>query len=156
MRILLAWLLTAGVGLAADPAEPPIRLPDLPPPAPTPVVTPGAAVKLATEQLYVIDSDLPLVVLCSPAGVLKVTEEAGEVVEAAAAEPDARVVSEAADLVYHMLVLLACRGVGLSQVEDELARRFGISGLDEKAARTAAGGHHNSPSTSQRTDGANS
>jgi hypothetical protein len=45
--------------------------------------------------------------------------------------------------------------VGLSQVEDELARRFGISGLDEKAARTA-GGHHNSPSASQRTDGANS
>jgi phosphoribosyl-ATP pyrophosphohydrolase len=65
----------------------------------------------------------------------------------------AKVTEEAGD---HMLVLLACRGVGLSQVEDELARRFGISGLDEKAARTAGGGHHNSPSTSQRTDGANS
>ena len=86
----------------------------------------------------------------------KVTEEAGELVAAADHETDDRVVSEAADLVYHMLVLLACRGVGLSQVEDELARRFGISGLDEKAARTAAGGHHNSPSTSQRTDGATS
>ena len=89
-----------------------------------------------------------------PAIGAKVTEEAGELVEAADHETDDRVVSEAADLVYHMLVLLACRGVGLSQVEDELARRFGISGLDEKAARTAAGGHHNSPSTSQRTDGA--
>ena len=91
-----------------------------------------------------------------PAIGAKVTEEAGELVAAAAGETDERVVSEAADLVYHMLVLLACRGVGLSQVEDELARRFGISGLDEKAARTAGGGHHNSPTTSQRTDGANS
>lgn len=70
----------------------------------------------------------------------KVTEEADELVRAAAAETDARVVSEAADLVYHSLVLLACRGLSLSQVEDELARRFGVSGLDEKAARTAPGG----------------
>ena len=66
----------------------------------------------------------------------KVTEEAGELVQAAAAESDERVVSEAADLVYHMLVLLAFRGVPLARVEDELARRFGVSGLDEKAART--------------------
>ena len=91
-----------------------------------------------------------------PAIGAKVTEEAGELVAAADHETDDRVVSEAADLVYHMLVLLACRGVGLSQVEDELARRFGISGLDEKASRTAGGGHQNSPSTSQRTDGATS
>ena len=70
----------------------------------------------------------------------KVTEEAGELVQAAAGESDARVVSEAADLVYHMLVLLACRGLSLAQVEDELARRFGVSGLDEKAARAAPGG----------------
>lgn len=67
----------------------------------------------------------------------KVNEEAGELVQAAAAETDDRVVAEAADLVYHTLVLLACRGLSLSQVEDELARRFGVSGLDEKAARTA-------------------
>ena len=70
----------------------------------------------------------------------KVTEEAGELVQAAAAETDARVVSEAADLIYHALVLLACRGLSLAQVENELARRFGVSGLDEKAARTAPGG----------------
>jgi phosphoribosyl-ATP pyrophosphohydrolase len=88
-----------------------------------------------------------------PAIGAKVTEEAGELVAAADHETDDRVVSEAADLVYHMLVLLACRGVGLSLVEDELARRFGISGLDEKASRTA-GGHHASPSTPPRTDGA--
>ena len=71
-----------------------------------------------------------------PAIGCKVTEEAGELVAAAAAESDDRVVSEAADLVYHTLVLLASRGLSLARVEDELARRFGVSGLDEKAART--------------------
>ena len=70
----------------------------------------------------------------------KVAEEAEELVRAACGEADDRVVSEAADLVYHALVLLACRDLTLARVEDELARRFGVSGLDEKAARTAAGG----------------
>lgn len=70
----------------------------------------------------------------------KVTEEAAELVRAACDEADERVVSEAADLLYHALVLLACRDVTLSQVEDELSRRFGVSGLDEKAARTPGGG----------------
>jgi len=91
-----------------------------------------------------------------PATGAKVNEEAGELVVAADRETDDRVVSEAADLVYHMLVLLACRGVELSQVEDELARRFGISGLDEKAARSAGAGHQSSPPSPQRTDGATS
>jgi phosphoribosyl-ATP pyrophosphohydrolase len=40
-----------------------------------------------------------------------------------------------------MLVLLACRDVPLARVEDELARRFGVSGIDEKASRSAPGGH---------------
>lgn len=70
----------------------------------------------------------------------KVTEEAEEVVAAAAGETDDRVVSEAADLVYHLLVLLAARDVPLERVEAELARRFGTSGLDEKASRARAGG----------------
>jgi len=78
MRILLAWLLFAVAGLAAEPS-PSIRLPDIPQPAPAPVVTPDTPVKLLGETLYVVDSDLPLVVLCSPAGVLKVTEEAGPI-----------------------------------------------------------------------------
>ena len=65
----------------------------------------------------------------------KVTEEAGELVAAAAGETDDRVVAEAADLLYHTLVLLAARDLRLSAVEAELARRFGVSGLDEKAAR---------------------
>jgi phosphoribosyl-ATP pyrophosphohydrolase len=59
----------------------------------------------------------------------KVTEEAAEVVEAAAPSRDA------ADVVYHLMVLMAARGVELAEVERELARRFGMSGLDEKASR---------------------
>ena len=66
----------------------------------------------------------------------KVTEEADEFVRAAADESDGRVVSEAADLVYHVLVLLACRGLSFDAVGGELARRFGTSGLAEKAGRT--------------------
>lgn len=84
----------------------------------------------------------------------KVTEEAAELVEAAAREPDDRVISEAADLVYHMLVLLACRGIELWRVEDELARRFGISGLDEKSAR-GIGATPDTPATPS-TEGASS
>ena len=53
----------------------------------------------------------------------KVGEEAVEVVTAALSESDERVASEAADLVYHLYVLLAARGVDLAAVEDELARR---------------------------------
>lgn len=68
----------------------------------------------------------------------KITEEAGEVV-AAAAEPGeagrSHTVHEAGDLVYHLFVLLAHREISLSDVEAELARRFGISGLEEKASR---------------------
>jgi len=69
----------------------------------------------------------------------KVTEEAEELVRAAAGEADDRVVSEAADLLYHTLVLLASRDVPLARVGDELARRFGTSGLEEKAARGRGG-----------------
>ena len=68
----------------------------------------------------------------------KVIEEAQEFVEAASELGDAgrsHFVYEAADLIYHTLVLLRSRGVELSEVESELARRFGISGLEEKASR---------------------
>lgn len=67
----------------------------------------------------------------------KVTEEAGELVAAATGETDERVVAETADLLYHTLVLLASRGLTLSEVEGELARRFGVSGIEEKASRGA-------------------
>jgi phosphoribosyl-ATP pyrophosphohydrolase len=69
----------------------------------------------------------------------KITEEAAEVV-AAAHEPGddgrAHLVREAADLTYHLLVMLTCRDATWQDVEAELARRFGISGLDEKASRS--------------------
>ena len=69
----------------------------------------------------------------------KISEEAAEVVEAAAeGESEAasqHLVHEAADLVYHLLVMLAHRGKTLADVEAELQRRFGISGLEEKASR---------------------
>lgn len=68
----------------------------------------------------------------------KVLEEAAEFVEAAG-EPDEagrqHTIYEAGDLIYHSLVLLAARGIRLAEVEAELARRFGVSGLEEKAAR---------------------
>ena len=53
----------------------------------------------------------------------KVGEEAMEVILAAKGQGDERVVSEIADLFYHLLVLLAARGLTLGQVEAELKRR---------------------------------
>lgn len=55
----------------------------------------------------------------------KVGEEAVEVIVAAKGEGDDRVVYEAADLVYHLMVLLAARGLTWQDVEEELRRRFG-------------------------------
>ena len=70
----------------------------------------------------------------------KITEEAAEVVEAAS-EPEAagraHLVYEAGDLLYHLFVLLAHREIPLEEVETELARRFGVSGLAEKEGRQA-------------------
>lgn len=65
----------------------------------------------------------------------KIREEADELARAIADESDERVVSEAADLVYHAMVGLLARGLSLAAVQAELARRFGVSGHDEKASR---------------------
>lgn len=68
----------------------------------------------------------------------KLNEEAAEAVEAAAesGEPGRQhLIREAADVLYHLFVLMAYRDVSLQDVQQELGRRFGISGLDEKAAR---------------------
>lgn len=54
----------------------------------------------------------------------KVGEEAAEVVVAGALESDERLVYETADLVYHLLVMLAARGLSWAEVEAELQRRF--------------------------------
>ncbi|GAA3700138.1 phosphoribosyl-ATP diphosphatase [Sphingomonas cynarae] len=66
----------------------------------------------------------------------KLGEEAVETVIAAMAQPD-KIVSEAADLIFHLLVLLADADVTLDDVRAELARREGVSGHTEKAARNA-------------------
>ena len=55
--------------------------------------------------------------------VKKVGEEAVEVIVAAKGQGHARLVSESADLIYHLLVLLAQKGVGWDEVEAELERR---------------------------------
>ena len=68
----------------------------------------------------------------------KIIEEAAELIDAAGESDDdgrKQTVHEAADLLYHTLVLLAARNVRLAEVEAELARRFGVSGIEEKASR---------------------
>jgi phosphoribosyl-ATP pyrophosphohydrolase len=67
----------------------------------------------------------------------KLGEEATETVIAAIQDDRAELTKEAADLVFHLLVLLADAGLSLDDVRAELARREGVSGLDEKAARPA-------------------
>lgn len=71
------------------------------------------------------------------AALKKVGEEAAEVIMAAKDGARDRIVSEMADLWFHCLVALVQAGVRPEQVLAELARREGISGLDEKAARRA-------------------
>ncbi|MDI3290888.1 bifunctional phosphoribosyl-AMP cyclohydrolase/phosphoribosyl-ATP diphosphatase HisIE [Polyangium sp. 15x6] len=65
----------------------------------------------------------------------KIREEADELVRALEGEDEPRVASEAADLVYHVLVGLASRGVPLRDVVRVLAARAGTSGHEEKAKR---------------------
>jgi len=65
----------------------------------------------------------------------KLGEEAVEAAIAAIAEDRERMIAEAADVLYHLLVVLHVRGISLDAVEAELASRTRQSGLDEKAAR---------------------
>jgi phosphoribosyl-ATP pyrophosphohydrolase len=68
----------------------------------------------------------------------KIIEEAAEVVEAGGEPGEAgrqHFIREVGDLVYHLLVLMRHRDCTLIDLEAELARRFGVSGLEEKAAR---------------------
>lgn len=65
----------------------------------------------------------------------KIGEEATEVVIALGAEDGPAVVHEVADLWFHCLVALAARGLGPAEVLAELDRRFGLSGIEEKASR---------------------
>ena len=65
----------------------------------------------------------------------KLSEEAVETVIAAVSEDNARLTAEAADLIYHLLVVLHARGIAFAEVEAVLAERTRQSGLEEKASR---------------------
>ncbi len=67
----------------------------------------------------------------------KFGEEAIEAVIEAVKGDRARLTAEAADVIFHLLVMLAARDVTLADVETELARRAGTSGIAEKASRPA-------------------
>lgn len=66
----------------------------------------------------------------------KVGEEAVETAVAGIAYEREEVVAEAADLLFHLLILLRARGIPLAEVLAELDRREGVSGLEEKASRS--------------------
>lgn len=72
-----------------------------------------------------------------PRAARKLGEEAAETMVAALSGSDQDVVNEAADLTYHLLVVLAARGLTPAQVISVLQNRQGVSGLAEKAARDA-------------------
>jgi len=65
----------------------------------------------------------------------KLGEEAVETALAAVGDDREHLIAEAADLLYHLLVVLEARGVRLVEVESVLAARTAQSGLDEKASR---------------------
>jgi len=70
-----------------------------------------------------------------PRATRKLGEEAVETIIAALNQDDAALTAEAADLLYHLLVVLAARNIALGDVMQLLADREGRSGLAEKAAR---------------------
>ncbi len=67
----------------------------------------------------------------------KIGEEATETVIAAKSGNREQIIYETADLWFHCLVLLAREGIASDEILNELARRFGVSGLAEKASRDA-------------------
>ena len=71
-----------------------------------------------------------------PVMARKLGEESVEAVVAALSGSDDELVGEVADLVFHLLVLLNAKGIALADVLAELERREGVSGLEEKAARS--------------------
>lgn len=65
----------------------------------------------------------------------KVAEEAAETIMAAKDGEREKIIYETADLWFHSLVLLAQQGISPTEILNELARREGLSGLEEKASR---------------------
>ena len=65
----------------------------------------------------------------------KLGEEAIETIVAAVAKDKAETVAESADLLFHLMVLWSAKGIAPDEVFAELARREGVSGIDEKKGR---------------------
>ena len=78
--MLPLMILTLSLLAADPPAPPPIRLPAVTvtdPAPPSPMPGPAAPTRLTTDRLYVLDSDVPVIVLTSPTGLVTLTEDAG-------------------------------------------------------------------------------
>jgi len=71
-----------------------------------------------------------------PKILAKITEESGELAESLPTADKGHTAHEAADLMFHMLVGLEAAGVPVEDVFAQLRRRFGVSGIDEKASRS--------------------
>ena len=67
----------------------------------------------------------------------KIGEETAELIMAGKEGKRLNIVWESTDVIYHVLVLLAFYGLGIEDVSQEMRRREGISGIDEKAARSS-------------------
>jgi phosphoribosyl-ATP pyrophosphohydrolase/phosphoribosyl-AMP cyclohydrolase len=138
-----------GLRASAPRADAPITTDDGPPDPPAVIVSRVAAIIARRKR------DRPAksyVVSLLDAGFEKVNakilEEARELVEALP-EGDARhTAHEAADLLFHMLVGLEAAGVPVDAIFGELRRRFGTSGIDEKASRAGGAGGSTSPRSS--------
>jgi len=66
----------------------------------------------------------------------KIAEESAEVIMAAKEEDSDKIIYEVADLWFHTMVLLRHQNIAFSDIEEELMRRYGVSGLTEKLNRT--------------------
>ncbi|CAC9544542.1 Phosphoribosyl-AMP cyclohydrolase / Phosphoribosyl-ATP pyrophosphatase [uncultured Candidatus Thioglobus sp.] len=65
----------------------------------------------------------------------KIGEESAEVIMAVKDDVESKIIYEVADLWFHTLVLLRHKDIEVAKIEQELSRRFGLSGLTEKANR---------------------
>ena len=110
--------------------------------APSAMLAPSAVLERLEQviaQRRAADPDSSYVAKLNARGLGKIAQKVGEegveTVIAALSESREALIGEAADLVFHLMVLLNAKGVALAEVTGELARRDGISGIAEKAAR---------------------
>lgn len=99
------------------------------------IVTRLAAVLTARRQTSAEKSYVKSLLDRPDKAAAKVNEEAAELIASVANESNERVANEAADLLFHALVLAATRGVDWHQIAAVLESRFGVSGHTEKAQR---------------------